>query len=403
MQKENLNTIVKDALTKGTYTVTGRKLNGKDKERFNVVVKKDGNSYNVIMDGPVGALDKNCIHPLTKEELKKLSFANTVPTTKQTVPLNKHTETKEEKPKFETIEKTTKKYYIGVVIGVRYVFDLEDGSKRDVAIAKVWSDEDLANKLDEQDAAMAEAVDDLHKRGYFIFEADALADATKTAARLLNELAHDIAYGDHGPCPECSRRYILAVEDFLRLARGGYMRHCAKLDEINDPKCHVGVFPDDEELENFKYANGHLHLKNPPTCVEEKKTVKVGILRPEDLPPEARKAIQDFIDSHTKADTPRSDAEGKVEKKKIKFEFVFTNKKLAGRADKLTEKLLPIFKDAEAKQVDFFELSDKDKAILTDLARQATRIKKLTLNPRWVYVEDDGGPNIVKVYVGLTK
>ena len=169
-------------------------------------------------------------------------------------------------PDLKTEETTKEHFYVGCVIGIKYRIDTSGNKpapERQVRTSLVWSDKDLANEPAEAEDLMMEAGEQLLKDGYSLTEEDALAQATFTVGCILGKLAHDIEYSDSVPCKTCTRNIIRDVEDLLKLARDFYHRH---RDLCMSCECMAGVkvFPNPEDMDDFKFVRGKPYLKNPP-------------------------------------------------------------------------------------------------------------------------------------------
>ena len=241
---------------------------------------------------------KSKVKPVTKKkpEQQVPSIANIQKSMKKEVkaPLK-------EKPSTQTIENEQKHFYLGCVIGVKYVIDVSDPKRptptRKTRTLLVWSDRDLANEPDEFNRRMEIAQDKLLNSGYYLKEEDALAGVTFTVGGQLSQLAHDLEYDEDGVCCECTRKKIMQFESVLKLARDGYYRHNHLRTSIKFAE-KVGVFPNDEDMDLYEVrSDGKFYLKNPPKDYTEHTKISFGVIKPEDLPKEVRDGIEQFIAS----------------------------------------------------------------------------------------------------------
>ena len=213
--------------------------------------------------------------------------------------------TDKDNPKIKTIEKETQHFYLGCVLGLKYVINSDyHNPVRKVKTLLVWADHDLANEPDtfrkEMDGAKKALLDD----GYYLNEEDALAGLTFTVGRQLSHIAHDLEYdADGGPCKNCTRNMLMDIEAVLKLARDYYYRHHG-LQKSMPNACCVPIFPNPEDMDDFEVrGDGNLYLKNPPENYKEHTKVSVGVIKPEDLPKALRDSITQFIQNRaTKKD-----------------------------------------------------------------------------------------------------
>ena len=189
-------------------------------------------------------------------------------------------------------EKVVKEFFVDVVRGVKYEIRNNAGT-RCVQTVQVWADHDIANEPATREDLIRKAENDLLADWFSLFEPDALAETTFKAGKILSRLAHEIEYGEHGPCPSCTREAIKTAEDLLKAARDGFYRHDALLEELKICSC-VGVFPNPDEMDKYMVTeSGRFVLKNPPKNREKK--VSVEVIKSSDLPEHVRKGIEDFI------------------------------------------------------------------------------------------------------------
>ena len=168
-------------------------------------------------------------------------------------------------PEPNTNIETKQHFYIGCVIGVRYVIDTKNDKpspERQTKLTFVWSEKDLANEPAAADDLIVEAENHVLDEGYFLTEEDAFINATVVAGRTLSNLAHDLEYTD-GPCRNCTRYIVKDVEELLKIARDFSYRH-HELCLSSEGMAGVRVFPDPEDMDYFKFVGGKAYLKNPP-------------------------------------------------------------------------------------------------------------------------------------------
>jgi len=188
-----------------------------------------------------------------------------------------------------------KPFFVGVVRGVMYVFSDDNGHpKRTVKTLMVFMNEDPATHQNEAEDTLKDAERKLLDEGYVLTEEVALRTATALVGKRLSSLAHEIEYGDC-PCHDCIRTGLMQLEAYLKFVRDNSDRHARLINEMDlteDPE----VFPNDKDLEeNYTVKDGKLVLKETPEYKGERKTPKVGIIKPGELPKELEEGLLKFI------------------------------------------------------------------------------------------------------------
>lgn len=212
---------------------------------------------------------------------------------------------KKDNQNIKTVEKEKQYFYLGCVLGLKYVINSENHNPvRKVKTLLVWADHDLANEPDTFKKEMESAENALLDEGYYLKEEDALAGLTFTVGCQLSCLAHDLEYNEDGcPCRNCMRNLVKDIEEVLKLARDSYHRHCDLQKSIPNA-CMVPVFPNPEDMDEFDVrTDGKLYLKNPPKNYKEHVKVSFGVIKPDELPAAIREGIDKFLkERHAKKD-----------------------------------------------------------------------------------------------------
>ena len=188
------------------------------------------------------------------------------PVKKQEVPAKKPTPApQQEDPK--PPEPKDFKFLVGHVHVTRWNLSNNGVLEREVGAIEVNATEDMANRPEEGDKMIADALEKAHERdGWCKTDCEAVREAMFMLQETVDSMAHDVEYNrDECICRDCTAEFMRDVVSSLRNIRQ-FM--CARADLVSQLTKVPDIIPDLKELRKFEVVNGALKLKKPKIEVQ---------------------------------------------------------------------------------------------------------------------------------------